>query len=86
MSRLAFTFVKYKKAVLERAEVPKLREAEQEIREVLKNLSDEDIDYLLHLFENHIYTGEVLRKRTEKLNKAEEFINSIKEIFETFKL
>ncbi len=86
MSWLRFAFVPYKKAVLEKSEVSKLRKAEQEIREVLKNLTEEDVDYLLNLFKSYIYTGEVLRKRTEKLNKAEELINNIKERSEIFKL
>ncbi len=86
MSKLAVAFVHYKQAILERAEVPKLRKAEQEIREVLKNLTEEDVNFLLHLFKDHIYTEEALKRKSQKLNKAEEFINSLKERFETFKL
>jgi hypothetical protein len=86
MSRLAFAFVHYKRAILEKAEVPKLRQAEQELRDVLKNLTEEDIDYLVALLKDHIYMDEALRKKSQKLYKAEEFINSIKERFETFKL
>lgn len=86
MSRLAFAFVKYKKAILEKAEVPELRQAEQELRDVLQNLAEEDISYLINFFKHHVYSEVALREKSQKLNKAEEFINSIKERFEAFKL
>jgi succinate dehydrogenase/fumarate reductase flavoprotein subunit len=86
MSRVGFAYVQYKKAILNRAEVQKLREAEQELREALKNITDEDISYLIHFMRDAIYTDEAFRKKAQKLEKAEEFIKNIKEKFETFKL
>jgi len=84
--RVALAFIRYKEAILSHAEKPKLEQAEQELREAIKNASEEDISYIVNILKDHVYKDEVLKKKREKLQRAEEFIESIREQFENFKL